>query len=235
MSDELTRREFLQGAAGLGGLAVLGSACGGDAAGGIRDAAVASADTGAAAPRDGALADAAGDAAALADARVPDGPTPQCAETEDDIEGPYYRPGAPFRDDVNVRGDAEMPLVIRGHVLGPDCVTPLAGALLDVWQADADGVYDNASADFHLRGRFYADGDGQYAFTTVLPGLYPGRTRHIHLKANADGHVPLTTQIYFAGEPANAKDAFIDPALIIPLSPKKGFDLGIFDVVLAAS
>ena len=131
----------------------------------------------------------------------------------------YYRPGAPFRDDVNVRGDAEMPLVIRGHVLARLRVTPLAGALLDVWQADADGVYDNASADFHLRGRFYADGDGQYAFTTVLPGLYPGRTRHIHprqrRRPRAAHHADLLRRR--AGERRNA---FIDPALIIPLSPE---------------
>src|SRR5216684_2695906 len=109
-------------------------------------------------------------------------PTPQCVETEDNILGPFYREGAPFRT-VLASPDEGQPLVIDGTVFGPDCV-PLPGALVDVWQANDAGVYDITSSDYLWRGRMLGLDDGSYHFETILPGWYRSgpdyRPRHIH-------------------------------------------------------
>jgi protocatechuate 3,4-dioxygenase beta subunit len=90
---------------------------------------------------------------------------------------------------------------------------PLAGVLLDFWQADDAGQYDNAG--FRLRGHQYTDRDGRFALTTVVPGIYPGRTRHVHVKAQAPNQPALTTQLYFPGEPRNSRDSLYTPALLL--------------------
>ena len=83
------------------------------------------------------------------------------------------------------------------------------GALLDFWQADADGEYDNDG--YRLRGHQFADGDGPLrACDTIVPGLYPGRTRHIHVKVQRPHGQILTTQLYFPGEPRNRTDGIFD-------------------------
>jgi catechol 1,2-dioxygenase len=132
-------------------------------------------------------------------------PTPACEETEDQILGPFYRDGAPMRATLTGPGGGEA-LVVRGVVLGTGAAcTPLAGALLDVWHADAGGAYDNTTPDFGWRGRLLTDASGAYTLTTILPGRYLNgdtyRPRHIHLTISADGHAPLTTQLYFEGDP----------------------------------
>ena len=103
-------------------------------------------------------------------------------------------------------------LTITGQVLSPDG-TPLANALLDFWQADASGAYDNSG--YTLRGHQYTDDNGNYTLTTVVPGLYPGRTRHIHVKVQAPGGPTLTTQLYFPGEARNNTDGIFDPSLVL--------------------
>ena len=149
--------------------------------------------------------------------------------TEANIEGPYYRPGAPLRSRLadGLKGD---PLKIGGRVLSPDG-TPLAGALVDVWQADRDGAYDLKSDAFVLRGRIRAGADGRYAFETILPGQYDlgeaKRPAHIHYKISADGHAGLTTQLDFKGDPWLARDPFVRDSLIIDKTS------GTFDIVLA--
>ena len=77
-------------------------------------------------------------------------------------------------------------------------------ALVDFWQADAGGNYDNAG--FGFRGHQFTDAQGRYQLEAVVPGLYPGRTRHIHVKVQAPGGRILTTQLYFPGESRNASD-----------------------------
>jgi catechol 1,2-dioxygenase len=166
-----------------------------------------------------------------------DGPTPACEETEDNILGPFYRAGAPFRAELNTQGRPGRTLVLEGVVLGPDCRTPLSGAVVDVWHADTDGAYDLTTSTFELRGRQTVGQDGAYRFATLLPGRYLNgatyRPRHIHLKAIAPGHVDLTTQVYFAGDPFNDTDPFIHKSLIVPLEPRAGGDRAVFRVVLA--
>jgi protocatechuate 3,4-dioxygenase beta subunit len=103
-------------------------------------------------------------------------------------------------------------LTVTGQVLAADG-TPVANALLDFWQANASGAYDNSG--YTLRGHQYTDANGNYALTTVVPGLYPGRTRHIHVKVQAPNGPILTTQVYFPGEARNASDGIFDPRLVL--------------------
>lgn len=151
--------------------------------------------------------------------------------TEANIEGPYYRAGAPFRTKLaeGLQGD---PLRIGGRVLGPDGL-PLAGAVVDVWQADREGAYDLTSDAFVLRGRLRADAEGRYAIDTIMPGQYDlgeaKRPSHIHYKISAPGHAELTTQLYFKGDPWLARDPFVRKSLIIEASNKSGT----FDIVLS--
>lgn len=114
-----------------------------------------------------------------------------CAPTRPDMEGPFYRPGAPER---SATGSG---LAVAGRVLGaPDCRS-IPGARIEWWQANRQGRYDEAH-----RGSQVTDGSGSYRFTTDFPGAYPGRPPHIHFKVAAQGYLPLTTQLYLRpGEP----------------------------------
>jgi protocatechuate 3,4-dioxygenase beta subunit len=109
---------------------------------------------------------------------------------------------------------AGTPFTITGRVVTPACA-PIAGVLLDFWQADHNGRYDNAG--FGLRGHQYTDHDGVFSLTTIVPGLYAGRTRHVHVKAQAANHPALTTQLYFPGEPRNTRDSLFTKALLLDL------------------
>lgn len=166
----------------------------------------------------------------------------ECTATADNLLGPYYRPGAPLRDDLTEPGMAGTRITIRGRVFGPDCEL-LAGAVLDFWQADDDGGYDNDGvadppADvFVLRGKVLADGDARYALRTIIPGHYLNgaqfRPAHVHVTVSAEGYAPLTTQLYFEGDPYNEIDPFIIESLIMTPSPTADGELDAsFDFVL---
>jgi catechol 1,2-dioxygenase len=172
-------------------------------------------------------------------------PPKACSATEPNIEGPYYRAGAPLRADLveaDVRG---VPLVIGGRVVSADCRSPLAGAVLDVWQADGDGHYDNDGslhlpADrFRLRGKLRTDDSGAFSVRTVWPGRYLNggtyRPSHVHVKVSAAGHRPLTTQLYFPGDPYNAKDPFIRRSLIMDVSRDGSGQRAHYDFVMVPS
>ena len=96
---------------------------------------------------------------------------------------------------------------LSGYVLDSNC-QPVSGATVDFWQADASGQYDNSGYGF--RGHQVTDASGHYFLETVVPGLYPGRTRHIHVKVQAPGGPVLTTQLYFPGEPSNNSDGIFE-------------------------
>jgi protocatechuate 3,4-dioxygenase beta subunit len=130
-------------------------------------------------------------------------------------EGPYFKTNSPERTslvDDTVQGTV---LTITGQVLAADG-TPVANALVDFWQANASGAYDNSG--YNLRGHQYTDANGYYTLTTVVPGLYPGRTRHIHVKVQAPNGPLLTTQLYFPGEARNSTDGIFDPSLVLNLT-----------------
>ncbi len=132
--------------------------------------------------------------------------TPACVDDDDvtpeQTEGPYFKPNSPERTDIR-GGAAGTKLLLTGTVVTTSC-RPVAKALVDVWQADTGGNYDNSG--FGFRGHQFTDAQGRYHIETVIPGLYPGRTRHIHVKVQAPGGKILTTQLYFPGEPRNASD-----------------------------
>jgi catechol 1,2-dioxygenase len=143
--------------------------------------------------------------------------------TQGTILGPYYLPGAPILEapyELPRRPDEEgEPVLMSGRVTDSDG-KPIAGALLDVWQADAKGYYSGFEPELPegiLRGKVVADDDGRYEVRTVMPGPYtipqdgptgalvhaadwsPWRPAHIHLEVSADGYEPLVTQIFFDG------------------------------------
>jgi protocatechuate 3,4-dioxygenase beta subunit len=157
--------------------------------------------------------------------------TPECssraAVTPAQTEGPFYSPNTPQRQSLREPGVKGSPLTLTGFVLTAACV-PVKGALLDFWQADTEGGYDNQG--FRLRGHQFTDDAGRYSLETVLPGLYPGRTRHIHVKVRAPRGRLLTTQIYFPGEAANSRDGIFRRELLV----KGAGDAARFDFVVEA-
>jgi protocatechuate 3,4-dioxygenase beta subunit len=145
-------------------------------------------------------------------------PTPACTDPDDvtprQTEGPYYKRSSPERTSLLEPGLTGTHLVLTGYVLSRRC-QPIARALLDFWQADDQGHYDNQG--YRCRGHQFTDEAGRYRLETIVPGLYPGRTRHIHVKAQAPNRPILTTQLYFPGEPRNARDGIFNPALLVAI------------------
>lgn len=169
--------------------------------------------------------------------------------TEDNILGPYFREGAPFRAKVTPPLVKGVTMLVRGRVWGFDTKKPLAGAVLDIWQADADGRYDNddpnkppAKGVYVNRARVLTDETGYYEYETIHPGAYQigpsaWRPAHIHYLVRKAGYANLITQLYFKGDKHNAADEFIKPSLIIALESAKvngsAIETGVFDVILA--
>ena len=134
-------------------------------------------------------------------------PTPQCHDGDEATvrqgDGPYFKPSSPERADLVEPDTKAQPVEIRGQVLTRSC-RPVDRALVDLWHADEHGQYDTVG--FRYRGHLFTDGGGRYRFRTILPALYPGRTRHFHIKVQAPERPVLTTQLYFPDEPANKHD-----------------------------
>ena len=145
-------------------------------------------------------------------------------------EGPYFTANLPERASLWEDGMAGTKLTLTGYVLTPDC-QPIAQALLDFWQADANGQYDNRG--YTLRGHQYTDENGRYELITVVPGEYPGRTEHIHFKAQAPGGPVLTSQLFFPGVQDNQEDRIFDPSLVIAITQDNGSSLqAIFNFII---
>ncbi|MGH7360074.1 MAG: twin-arginine translocation pathway signal protein, partial [Candidatus Methylomirabilales bacterium] len=182
----------------------------------------------------------------------------QCVPTAANVLGPFYRAGAPARTKLTDPGEEGQIVFLSGTVYGPDCRTPLPGALLDIWQADHAGRYDikepanlTDHTRFHLRGRLLTDAQGRYQIETILPGRYKvppglpgleryaGQTRpaHIHFTILHPLYGPLTTQLYFKGDPYLGQDPWAKPSLVIDLEAQgTGVDKrirGVFNIILA--
>ncbi len=149
--------------------------------------------------------------------------------TPPQTEGPYFKRNSPERTSLVEAGTPGTRLLLTGRVL-TTAGQPVARALLDFWQADDHGQYDNAG--FTLRGHQFTNEAGQYRLETIVPGLYPGRTRHIHVKVQAPNQPVLTTQLYFAGEARNAADGIFHQALAMQVQDAADGKAAAFDFVL---
>jgi protocatechuate 3,4-dioxygenase beta subunit len=169
--------------------------------------------------------------------------------TPPQTEGPFYPTSFPTdmdNDLVQVRGQAAQAmgtvLHLEGRVLDLNG-RPVEGALVEIWQCDAQGFYDHPrqpgrerrDSAFQGYGRMLAAAGGRYSFRALKPVAYPGRTPHIHFKvATASGGL-LTSQFYIAGEPGNERDGVFRAAARDPrqreriemkLAPAPGLEAG---------
>ena len=178
-------------------------------------------------------------AAGLGFAGVHDGfaqqlpPTPECRDGDEptmrQTEGPYFKPSSPERSVLLEPGASGRPVELSGFVLTRGC-RPVARALVDLWHADDKGEYDNSG--FRYRGHQFTDAGGRFVFRTVFPALYPGRTRHYHVKVQAAGGRILTTQLYFPNEPQNRRDGLYRRELLMRMAPAGDGLAARFDFVL---
>ena len=132
--------------------------------------------------------------------------TKTCSTTQSVEEGPYYLSNTPTRSDVT-DGQSGKKLTLTFSVVDTSC-KPIKNARIDIWYANAQGVYSGVanqgddlgagvnSGNF-LRGTQYTNSKGVATFTGIYPGWYPARTIHIHEKIWVDGKQVLTTQTYF--------------------------------------
>ena len=165
--------------------------------------------------------------------RKPGEPEP----THEQTEGPFYRLFSSAKPALREPGMPGTSLDLTGRVLDKRG-KPLANALLDFWQCDSQGVYDTRG--FRLRGHQFTDAEGRYRLETIVPGLYPGRTRHIHVKLQPAGtDVPeapemlnLTTQVYFPGDADNQKDELFDRSLLLAIDTAGAAKVARYDFVL---
>ncbi len=123
-----------------------------------------------------------------------------CVLTPEQTEGPYYIAGEKFRRDIT-EGRAGVALLLRLRVVDASTCRPIRNAAVDIWHADALGVYSGfgsgARSRTFMRGIQRTDAKGLARFRTVYPGWYRGRTVHIHVKVHVAGNVVHTGQLYF--------------------------------------
>lgn len=142
---------------------------------------------------------------------------PTCVARPQQTEGPYFVDTKLDRSDIRSdpasgAASAGAPLALAFHVskVGPASCEPLSGAMVDVWQCDAGGIYSDVrdmGGAFDARGKKFLRGfqrtgsDGIARFTTIYPGWYEGRAVHIHFKVRTPGAggrtLEFTSQVYF--------------------------------------
>jgi protocatechuate 3,4-dioxygenase, beta subunit len=180
--------------------------------------------------------------------------------TPGQTEGPFYPLSFPADMDadlVRVQGRSTQAMGQVTHVSGRVLDRHgeiVRGAMVEIWQCDARGIYNHPrapgqgrhDAGFQGYGRTEIDSAGRYAFRTIRPVAYPGRTPHIHFKVHVPGVGRLTTQLYVAGEPQNATDGVLNAirdrgareSVIVRLGDagdiEAGALKGTFDIVLNA-
>lgn len=143
--------------------------------------------------------------------------------------GPFFRPNSPLNRDLYPDAAGGERITVAGFVFDDRC-RPLAGSLVEIWHADDNGDYD--SVGFRLRGHQYSDAQGRWWFNTIVPALYPGRTRHFHFKVQRPGGRVLTTQLYFPGESRNDRDRLFQEALLLNMKQTSNGRFGLFDFVI---
>jgi protocatechuate 3,4-dioxygenase beta subunit len=208
-------------------------------------------------------------AAASAQAAGPVAGAPACIARPANAEGPFFFDVRLDRSDIRsdpttgaVKPGAPLALTFRVSQIAANACTPLAGAVVDVWHCDADGLYSgvadrraDTSAEAFLRGYQRTDAGGAATFTTIYPGWYPGRTIHIHFKIRTDPDAPqgydFTSQLYFdeaandevmalppyntrgARSPRNDGDGLFNEQLLVPVTRVgDGSYAAVFDIGL---
>lgn len=158
--------------------------------------------------------------------------TPACGDdpTPPQTSGPFYRLNSPERTSLLEPGWTGTPLLLTGQVLATNC-QPIAGAVLEFWHTNAQGEYDNAG--FTFRGRQFTNAAGRYQLETIIPGIYPGRTRHFHVRIKSADHTTLTTQLYFPDEPLNEGDFLYQPELLMAVDNRGERPQAQFNFVLS--
>lgn len=146
------------------------------------------------------------------------------------LVGPFYRDGAPFRDRGASIASDDTPgdrVRVSGRIFDATTKQPIAGAVIDTWQAATNGLYENQDPnqpDFNLRGRFRTEEDGAFDFGALIPTAYPVptdgpagellraarrstyRPAHIHIIVSAPGYETFVTQIFREGDPLIVAD-----------------------------
>jgi protocatechuate 3,4-dioxygenase beta subunit len=146
--------------------------------------------------------------------------------------GPFYKPGAPFKNLLREQSSKGTPLNVFGKVINTSG-QPLKDAVIEIWHTNPDGNYDLDG--YQYRACIRVNEHGEYNFETYLPGAYGGRAQHIHYQiSDPPQNRKLITQLYFSsdpmfeGDPAKnyGKDPIIsDPSLIRPVikTDEKGY------------
>jgi len=121
-----------------------------------------------------------------------------CVLAPEMTEGPYYLPGEAVRRDIT-EGRPGTPLRLRLTVVDVSSCKLLKGAAVDIWHADAGGVYSGVAGNSgtFMRGIQRTDATGVAVFDTIYPGWYRGRAVHIHVKVHLGGNVVHTGQLFF--------------------------------------
>ena len=134
------------------------------------------------------------------EARESDAASVSCILTPEQTEGPYYIAGEKLRRNIT-EGRPGTPLLLRTFVVDASTCRAIRNAAVDIWHADAGGVYSGfgagASSRTFMRGIQRTNAKGLAQFRTVYPGWYQGRTVHIHVKVHVGGNVLHTGQLYF--------------------------------------
>lgn len=156
-----------------------------------------------------------------------------CVPTFMDGGGPYYKPDSPFRSKIVPDDNKGEKLVVTGRLLRNDCNTPVPGAVIDIWQANESGNYE----DEWYRGRITSDKEGNFVFESVIPKGYGEgtgkRPPHIHFKVFENGAEIITSQMFF---PEISGTEGFDDAYIMKLetTTKSGTSVhsGYHDIIL---
>jgi protocatechuate 3,4-dioxygenase beta subunit len=160
-------------------------------------------------------------------------PTPAAGEklklTPEETAGPFFKPNSPAKNNFRDSGVTGTPVKLTGTVLDRRG-KPIPNVLLDFWHADANGEYDFNG--FRCRGHQFSDSDGKYVLETVMPGLYPGRTRHYHVQLQAAHGPILSTQLYFPAEVRNSTDSLFKPELLLKIRESGAGRVAVFNFVL---
>jgi protocatechuate 3,4-dioxygenase beta subunit len=165
-------------------------------------------------------------------------------------EGPFYPTSFPKDTDADLTRIEGHAAVAQGTILDVSgrvvdrSGAPRAGARVEIWQCDVKGEYHHVGgregdADFQGFGAVLTDADGRYAFRTIKPVPYPGRTPHIHFNVLENGKRRLTSQMFVEGEAGNARDGLYrslgrDASLVTMKLENAGAGMkGALDIVLS--